>query len=254
MGSFRQAAQAAFRPKNAARLVIALAAVPSLWALVPCAAYADDDAVVNPQTGTPEPSWHPASSLTMTGGALFMNSSESKKWKERQPMHFHVHQGFTVAEPAGELGVGAGLLYTSASGRFKEPAVGKADPVAHDYSFYNFAFVVGPDYRFAYGPHPIVALRLAAFGGLALQNQKTLLDDLTTKSDQFYKPLLGVKAAIEISLLALNPSDRGAVAYGYGVDDFILTVGSSYLMDVKPAKSYKMGGYTIEGGLGFLFP
>jgi|GEM_PF-6495477 len=210
--------------------------------------------VMNPQTGTPEPSWHPASSLNVMGGALFMTSSDKDLWKERQPMHFHIHQGFTVGEPAGEVSIGAGLLYSSGKGTKKAPPVGKAEPVSHEYSFYNFAFVVGPNYRFTYAPHPVVAPRVSAFGGVALQSQKTLQVDNTIKSEQFYKPLLGVRAHLELSLLALNPSDRGSVAYGYGVDDFIFSVGSSYLMDVKPGRSYKMGGYTIEGGLGFLFP
>lgn len=207
----------------------------------------------DPSTGS---SWHPGAALSFTGGALFMPSVEDKKWQKRQPMHFTVQQTFTVAEPAGELNLGAGILYTSAGGNAERTvtAGGKTEKESKDLSFYSFGLVGALDYRLAFAPHPVVAPRFGVFGGVALQNQRTLLDTFETKTEQFYKPVGGVRAHIELSMLALNPSERGAVAYGYGVEDFVLMVGTSYLMDFNPRKSHKLNGYTLEGGIGFLLP
>ena len=207
-----------------------------------------------PGQTTREPSWHPGAALTFTGGAVFMPSDQANKWKKRQPMHVQVHQTFNLAEPAGEFNLGAGILY-DAGGGSAERAIGAAgEKETKDVGYYTFGLVAAADYRLAVNPRPVVAPRFGVFAGVGMQSQKTLLDTFETKSEQFYKPLAGVRAHVELSLLALNPSERGAIAYGYGVEDFVLIAGTTYFMDLSPRKSYKIGGYTLEGGLGFLLP
>lgn len=207
-----------------------------------------------PESGstTQEPSWHPSAALTFTGGALFVPSSEEAKWKKRQPMHFQVGQTFKVAEPAGELGLGAAITYDAAGGSAERTVGGEKEAV--DLSLYAFGLVAAADWRLAVTPSPVIAPRISVFGGVAMQNQKTLQTDFTTKNEQYYKPIAGARAHVELSLMALNPSERGAVAYGYGVEDFVFMAGTTYLMDLNPRKSHKIGGYTLEGGLGFLLP
>ena len=221
-------------------------------------AFAQSSLNPEPEPGqtTPEPSWHPGSVLSFSGGSLFVPSREDKKWQKRQPMHFQVQQTFSVAEPSGELNLGAGITYTSAGGNAERDVTvaGKTEKESKDLTFYSFGLVAAVDYRLAVSPRPVVAPRIGAFAGVAMQNQRTLLDTFETKTEQFYKPIGGVRAHVELSLLALNPAERGAVAYGYGVEDFVIMAGTTYLMDFNPRKSYKMGGYTLEGGLAFLLP
>ena len=89
---------------------------------------------------------------------------------------------------------------------------------------------------------------------LVVFHQKKLQDNYETKAEDIFKPVTGIRLHTEISLLSLNQSDRGSITFGYGLQDFVLIVGTTYLMDLQPKKSYKMGGYTLEGGVGMLFP
>ena len=210
-----------------------------------------------PQTSSPPeevaPAWNPGSNLYLSGGLHFMPSKEQSRWSNRKPSFAQLTQAFTLAEASGEWDLGGGLLYVGASGKKDKPDDNAKDSSV-TYNYFAIGLMLTSSYRFAPVPHPVIAPRVGVFGGVALQNQSTLQADYTIKKQEFYKPIAGVRAALEFSLLAMNPTERGLVGYGYGVDDFVLTLGGTYLMDLKPKESYRTGGMAAEVGLGFLFP
>jgi hypothetical protein len=206
-------------------------------------------------------SWHPGSAFSLSGGTFRMPKNETDRWKERAPLFFHLQQTFTVSERGGEWGVGGVLQYSSAGGKVQNPntpqttsAPGskrKSQNVSYDYFSVNLALAV--DYRLALMERQPVAPRITVFGGVSSQAQRTLRPDFTTKSEQFYKPIWGVRGQLEFSLIALNPTEGGALTYGYGVHDLVLLAGSTFLQDPAPKRSYKSRGFSIEVGVGFLF-
>jgi hypothetical protein len=219
------------------------------------AAYADE---------TQSVSWNPRSRMNLSGGLQFMPSEEQTKWNNRKPMSFHFSQAYTLLDAMGEWDLGGSVFYLGASGKQDVPqskskvTANKANTSASSvesasYDFSAIGIGVNTSYRFAYAPHPVVAPRFGLMLGGVLQNQNTLLENFTIEQKKVYKPVVALQANLELSLLALNSSEKGMMGFGYGLEDFVLVFGASYFADFLPKESYRLKGLSVELGLGLLF-
>lgn len=190
----------------------------------------------------------PESHLHVTLGAYNLKGGQTA-FGNKRPTRFVFSQTTTLFEAVGEFSLGGGISYASADGPRTVAGAEK------DVGFSSIGLHALADYRFAWTPTPPIAPRIGAGFGverLAQQSVKSQGGTEVHEIDTIVKPIGTLKAALELSLIALDPGGLSGTRYGYGVRDFVLTLGGTIVRDFD-AREYKLNGYSVEGGFGLLF-
>jgi hypothetical protein len=171
-----------------------------------------------------------------------------------------VAQSFRLLDVGGELGLGISLFYTWNYGRVTD-AQGQKTVT----SLYTLGAVPYVDYRLRLGVRPFFAPRV----GLGIGYERFREEgpaQVTKEGDKdkgaevvrnrgngytFHKPVLHLRLAGEFSMSPIFKEDTSFMRFGYGLEDFVVTISGEYNKDFSSTLS--TDGIVWGLGVAFLF-
>ena len=234
---------------------------------------AQDTAAADSARKYENPSVASSAQFYLLGGVTFP-SDDSDLYKgyypNKKPLTLIAGQSFRVLdlEEMGQLGVGGEVAYNSAKGAVPARTVRTNSEIApeivgSEIGFFAVGLRLTSTYSYPIANFPYLVPRATVYLGTQLTREQAPnpQDPNTTSAEETeikaraadgWGLTYGLRASVDVSLIAMLGSERGAVMYSYGLQDFAFRFTAGYAKDTNK-KMIRLSGLNMLGGFVLAF-